>query len=708
MAIAGSLVTTASARTDDFSRGMRRMREDLAQTTQASTLAQVSFSQLAAGVTAAAAAALSLGALKSGIESIVRTGLDLERLRNSFTAITGTAERSRQEFGFVRDTANRLGLDIQSLGDSYRSLLAATRGTQLEGQATRELFTSLTNASRAYGLSTDQTGRALLAFQQIISKGKVSQEELRGQLGEALPGASQIAARAFGVTTQELDKLVEKGVDAVTFVRRFTEQLNKEAPTAAQTAGSGIRRLGNEILLLKDDIANSGVIAFLDRLATRGADLLKGRREGNAEEQARVARESSRATGGTGIQSADLDNISRQIVQAEERLADAQRRRLDPSTVQFLRAELEALRAIQTEVGKTVVTREQENAQILERGKLLTEIGPQFEAEQAAQRKQAEKDAADAAIAATGRVDEFRIAQELAAEKEEEARKAEADNAKQTIATYDQLTTSQQAFLGGLRDELDTLKLSEDALARQRILRSALTETQRGLANAIQDEITAIKEAQSIPGVAFPNDTMSSSLEKIRRDNTKEVTRDLRRDLRDSQRNIQEFADYFTEAILSATEIGKRGFKDFVDSALRDLQRLLFRQFLAPSLNELLLKGIGSLAGLFGGAVAGTAAQTAGAIQGSGSFPSGGFAFGERASGGPVMGPGFYTVGEQGPEVLAVGRGQAGYVYPNGQGPGGATVNVTIVTQDVSSFRRSQGEVAQRLASAVRLGLAST
>src|SRR4030095_14480758 len=115
----------------------------------------------------------------------------------------------------------------------YRALSAATRGTALEGQDTQRLFTALAASSRTLGLSSEQTGRAMTAFQQIISKGKVSQEELRQQLGEALPGAMQIAARAFGVTTAELDRMITRGLDATEFVRRFTRQLQTEMPEGA-------------------------------------------------------------------------------------------------------------------------------------------------------------------------------------------------------------------------------------------------------------------------------------------------------------------------------------------------------------------------------------------------------------------------------------------------------------------------------------------
>ena len=45
----------------------------------------------------------------------------------------------------------------------------------------------------------------------MVSKGKITTEELRRQLGERLPGAMDIMAKSMGVTTSELDKMMKKG-----------------------------------------------------------------------------------------------------------------------------------------------------------------------------------------------------------------------------------------------------------------------------------------------------------------------------------------------------------------------------------------------------------------------------------------------------------------------------------------------------------------
>ncbi len=97
---------------------------------------------------------------------------------------------------FIGETADRLGLELLSAGQAYSSLLAATQGTNLAGEETRSIFTAVAGAMSALGKSAADTEGALQAVQQMVSKGTVQAEELRGQLGERLPGAFRYRGRA--------------------------------------------------------------------------------------------------------------------------------------------------------------------------------------------------------------------------------------------------------------------------------------------------------------------------------------------------------------------------------------------------------------------------------------------------------------------------------------------------------------------------------
>ena len=112
---------------------------------------------------------------------------------------------------YISQTADKLGLSLTATGSAYVSLTAATKGTGLEGDKTRQIFESVSLAMGKLGRSSADTEGALTAIQQMVSKGVVSAEELRGQLGERLPGAFRLAAEAIGVTESELGKMLESG-----------------------------------------------------------------------------------------------------------------------------------------------------------------------------------------------------------------------------------------------------------------------------------------------------------------------------------------------------------------------------------------------------------------------------------------------------------------------------------------------------------------
>ena len=166
--------------------------------------------QVAAGVGLTVSVQGMVGALRQLATEAVTNATKMQALEASFKAITGSTAAAQKELAFVRETANRTGTDFLVAAQSFKGLEAAARGTSLEGEKTHAIFTAITEASRVMGLGANETQRALLALEQMLSKGKVSAEELRRQLGNALPGAFQIAARAMGQTTEQFDQMLRQ------------------------------------------------------------------------------------------------------------------------------------------------------------------------------------------------------------------------------------------------------------------------------------------------------------------------------------------------------------------------------------------------------------------------------------------------------------------------------------------------------------------
>lgn len=76
---------------------------------------------------------------------------------------------------------------------------------------TERFIKAFGNIAVTVGIPMDKVTLALQAFSQMAGKGVVNMEELRQQLGDALPGALKIAADGLGVTQAQLFKLVKEG-----------------------------------------------------------------------------------------------------------------------------------------------------------------------------------------------------------------------------------------------------------------------------------------------------------------------------------------------------------------------------------------------------------------------------------------------------------------------------------------------------------------
>lgn len=243
--------------------------QKLTQATQAHTAAlggnAAAASNARAQLASYAATVLSVGVALKGFNALTTAGIQLQALNASLLFSTGSAEKAAAAYAYVRDTAQTLGLPLAVVGSNFAQLSAAAHGTQLEGAATEKIFTAVAKAARVMGLQSFQVDRAFLAITQIMSKGNVQAEELRGQLGEQLPGAFNIAARAMGVTTAELNKMLKSGeVLSTDFLPKFAAELERSVdssvPAAVKTYAAEIERLKNTFTLFLQEVGKSGAL----------------------------------------------------------------------------------------------------------------------------------------------------------------------------------------------------------------------------------------------------------------------------------------------------------------------------------------------------------------------------------------------------------------------------------------------------------------
>lgn len=185
--------------------------------------------------------------------------LNLDRLNKVFSTIEGSSARGAARLDYLREVSDRLGQNFYQTAEAAKGFFAAGAGTAVEGDL-QKIFESVTEASTALGLSSDEYNRTLLALQQMISKGKVSAEELRQQLGEALPGAFQLFAQAAGVSTAELDKMLERGEVGIDVLGKFADVLHNKYEKGANEAAQGLQAELNRLTMSWEDFK----VSFMD------------------------------------------------------------------------------------------------------------------------------------------------------------------------------------------------------------------------------------------------------------------------------------------------------------------------------------------------------------------------------------------------------------------------------------------------------------
>lgn len=146
------------------------------------------------------------------VGSAMDAAIEREKVMSRLMIATkGDANLAAKEYDYLRAKADELGLVFGPLAESYSRFSVAARDAGMSAESTRYIFESFSEAAAVLRLSGDETAGAFRALEQIFSKGYIQAEELRGQLGDRMTGAFNLFAKAIGVTTGELNKMLEKG-----------------------------------------------------------------------------------------------------------------------------------------------------------------------------------------------------------------------------------------------------------------------------------------------------------------------------------------------------------------------------------------------------------------------------------------------------------------------------------------------------------------
>ncbi|URL59625.1 phage tail tape measure protein [Luteibacter flocculans] len=275
--IRADLVGSSASFRAEMIAGQRQANESLQSIRREVTTTATSITTL----NKAAAGLVGFEAIKGGVQSLLDAQKAAQQVHYSLVSATGSTTAADAAYKAVSATAEQLGLDLRTsaLGFSSMSAAASANGVAMHDQ--QALFEGLARSATVLHLSSEQTGRAITALSQIFGKGKIQAEELRQQLGDAIPGvvprfqqAVMAMTRGTDLAGKSFDQLLQSGdITVQRFLPALIQSLNDTGRGAEQAAGglnASVNRLSSEWFRLKTDLSGG---LFSDA-ATASIDLV--------------------------------------------------------------------------------------------------------------------------------------------------------------------------------------------------------------------------------------------------------------------------------------------------------------------------------------------------------------------------------------------------------------------------------------------------
>jgi tape measure domain-containing protein len=207
-----------------------------------------------AGAIVGGAIGAQVGQLRQALGATAEYAAELSKLRIALEGVSATQREYQRGLKFITQSTKDFAIPQSILTKQFTKLQASVSGAGGTVKDTEVAFKGIVAAVRATGGSLQDVDSALTATAQVFSKGKVSAEELRQQIGERLPGAFTLFAESMGKTPAELDKALEKGEVRLEDFMKFAEDLFKRYGETAQEIADGPDAAGDRLKVVLEEL----------------------------------------------------------------------------------------------------------------------------------------------------------------------------------------------------------------------------------------------------------------------------------------------------------------------------------------------------------------------------------------------------------------------------------------------------------------------
>ena len=210
-----------------------------------------------AGAAVGAAIGAQVGGIRQAAGATAEYAANIAKLRIALQGVTTSQAEYSQGLAFIQQTTKDFAIPQEVVTRQFTKLQASVQGAGGNLEDTKTAFNGIVAAVRATGGSLADVDAALTATAQVFSKGKVSAEELRQQIGERLPGAFTLFAESMGLTPQELDKALEKGQVSLQDFQKFAKAIFDRYGENAKAIAAGPESAGDRLKVQLERLSES-------------------------------------------------------------------------------------------------------------------------------------------------------------------------------------------------------------------------------------------------------------------------------------------------------------------------------------------------------------------------------------------------------------------------------------------------------------------
>lgn len=194
--------------------------------------------------------------ISSFISSLFNAAREAGRARVVLRNISTDTREYARSLKFLAELTDKYGTDLIGTTEAFAKFKAAATPAGIAMAEQERIFSNISKAMASFGISGGEAALTMMAITQMMSKGKISSEELRRQLGERMPVAMQAMANAAGVSMSQLDKLLKEGkLRSAEIMGKFSDELAKlSGDTSTDNLESSLGRLKNSFTNLADSL----------------------------------------------------------------------------------------------------------------------------------------------------------------------------------------------------------------------------------------------------------------------------------------------------------------------------------------------------------------------------------------------------------------------------------------------------------------------